>query len=385
MLRNSLIATQVAISLVLLAAGALFIRTLRNLKAVDTGFSADKVLTVGIAPHRMAGPPQEADLAIRLIERASAIPGVQSASVAVNATLGFSGSGVNGLEIEGYTPKNPDDRRARANWVGPRYFETLGIPLLHGREFSMVDTLNSAGVVIVNQTMARYYFGDESALGRRIRFNKRDYEIVGVVRDAKYRELRESTPRMLFFAFLQNPAGVSNLEVRTAGAALPLAETVRKVVREVEPNLDAFDVTTLSKRIDQKLTPEYLVADISGFFSSLTLLLVCIGIYGTLAYAVAGRTNEIGLRMALGARRTSVVFMILRDILWTLLAGIAAGVVGILAVGRLVASVLFQVTPRDPGTIGFAVLLVTLVALLAGYIPARRASRLDPVGALRLD
>jgi ABC-type antimicrobial peptide transport system permease subunit len=190
---------------------------------------------------------------------------------------------------------------------------------------------------------------------------------------------------MLFFAFLQNPAGVSNLEVRTAGAALPLAETVRKVVREVEPNLDAFDVTTLSKRIDQKLTPEYLVADISGFFSSLTLLLVCIGIYGTLAYAVAGRTNEIGLRMALGARRTSVVFMILRDILWTLLAGIAAGVVGILAVGRLVASVLFQVTPRDPGTIGFAVLLVTLVALLAGYIPARRASRLDPVGALRLD
>jgi len=384
-LRNVLIFAQVALSLVLLTAGALFVRTVRNLKTVDTGFAAGNVLSVGIAPHRTAGPAQEADLAARLIDRLSAIPGIRSATVAVNATLGLAGSGVYGLEIEGYTPKNEDDQRARANWVGPRYFETLGMSVLQGREFSMADTLNSSGVVIVNQTMARHYFGEESAIGKRIRFNKRDHEIVGVVRDAKYRELREVSPRMVFFAFLQYPNGVRNVEVRTDDNPLAFAETVRSAIKQVDPQLDAFEVATVAQRIDRKLTPEYLVADISGFFSGLTLLLVCIGIYGTLSYSVAGRTNEIGVRMALGAKRSSVLLLILRDILWTLIAGLAVGLAGALAAGRVVESLLFGLKPNDPVTLTFVVLLVAAVALLAGYIPARRATRVDPVSALRAE
>jgi len=310
---------------------------------------------------------------------------VQSASVAVNGTLGFNGSGVNGLEIEGYAPRDQDDQRARANWVGPRYFETLGIPIVQGREFSMNDTIGTAGVIIINQTMARHYFGDTSALGKRIRFNKKDYVVIGVARDAKYRELRESTPRMLYFAFLQSPGGVNNIEVRTLTSPLAVADTLRKAVREVDPHLDASDLITLSDRIDQKLTPEYLVADITGFFSSLTVLLVCIGIYGTLAYAIAGRTNEIGIRIALGARRASVVLMVMRDVLWMLAAGLVVGILAVLAAGRLIASLLFGLKPNDAATIVFSATLLIIVALAAGYLPARRASRVDPVTALRFE
>jgi predicted permease len=257
--------------------------------------------------------------------------------------------------------------------------------VLQGREFSMADTLNSARVVVVNQTMARHYFGEESAIGKRIRFNKRDHEIIGVVRDAKYRELREVSPRMVFFAFLQYPGAVNNVEIRTDDNPLAFAETVRSAIKQVDSQLDAFEVATMKQRIDRKLTPEYLVADISGFFSGLTLLLVCIGIYGTLSYSVSARTNEIGVRMALGAKRASVLLLILRDILWTLIAGLAVGLAGALAAGRVVASLLFGLKPHDPVTLAFAVSLVAAVALIAGYIPARRASRVDPVMALRAE
>jgi predicted permease len=381
-LRNVLIIIQVALSLVLLAGGGLFIRTLRNLKTMDAGFVADNVLLVGIGPHRGG---QEANLAARLLERVVAIPGVRSASVSFNATLGDTGSGVYGLEIEGYTPRSKEDQQARADWVGPDYFETLGIPLLQGREFSLTDTANSERVVIINQTMARYYFGDRPAVGQRLHFNKKEYEIIGVARDAKYRELRESTPRMLYFAFLQNPAGLNTLEVRTTGSPLALAGAVREAIRDVDARLNVRGVVTLSSRIDRKLTREYLVADLSGFFSGLTLLLVSIGIYGTLAYAVAGRTNEIGVRMALGAKPASILLMILREIFWTLATGLLFGVLAVLACGPLVASLLFGLRPADPPTIVFAALLLGIVALAAGYIPARRASRVDPVAALRFE
>ena len=222
-------------------------------------------------------------------------------------------------------------------------------------------------------------------MGQRLRFNKKEYGIIGVARDAKYRDLRESTPRILYFAFLQNPPGLNNLEVRTAGSPLALASAVREAIRNVDASLDVQDVVTLSSRIDRKLIRERLVADISGFFSGLTLLLVSIGIYGTLAYAVAGRTNEIGVRMALGAKPASIQLMVLREIFWTLATGLVFGLFTVLACGRLVASLLFGLKPTDPPTIVFAVLLLSIVALAAGYSPARRASRVDPVGALRFE
>jgi predicted lysophospholipase L1 biosynthesis ABC-type transport system permease subunit len=216
-------------------------------------------------------------------------------------------------------------------------------------------------------------------------FNKDRYEIVGVAKDAKHQDLRESNVPFLYFAALQNNAGVHSLEIRTTGSPLAIAGAVRDAVREVDAHLRVGEITTLEKRIDQKMAREFLVADIAGFFSGLTLLLVSIGIYGTLAYSVARRTNEIGIRMALGARSASVLRVVLRDVLFALALGLAAGVVAALAVSRAVASMLFGLKPTDPSTIALAALLLSLATLVAAYVPARRASRVDPATSLRFD
>jgi predicted permease len=382
-LRDVLLTAQVALSLVLVAGGLLFARTLWNLKTLDLGLQPGNVLLAGV------GPPDQrlaTDVVVRLLERASAIPGVVSASVSLNLPLGNTGSGVNGIEIPGFTPQSEEDQQARADWIGPSYFDTLAIPLVRGRAFSFADTTNSQSVVIVNETMARFYFGDRSPVGGRLRFNEKEYEIVGVVRDAKYRELRESTPRMLYFALLQNAAvGPMTLELRTSGSPLELAGAVRAALAEVDTRLTIREMTSLSGLIDRKLIPEYLIAGMSGFFSGLTLLLVCIGIYGTLGFTVSRRANEIGVRLALGAKPSRVLLMVMKDIMRPLAAGLVLGLLIVLASGPLVASLLFGLGANDPATMFFAALLLSSVALAAAYIPARRASRFDPYITLRLE
>jgi predicted permease len=380
--RSVLIAFQVAMTFILLAVGFLFTRTIYNLKSVDTGFQAENVLLAGIGSHDQRG---EANRALLLMERLVAIPGVESASVSVNIPLGNAGSGVNGLEFGGYTSQNEDDHRARADWVGPRYLETLRLPLVHGREFSFADTADSQKVAVVNETTERHYFGSQSAIGRHFRFNGIEYEIIGVARDAKYRDLRESTPRMIYFALLQSPAELHAVEVRTTGSPALVSGAVRETVRQVDTRLNISEIATMSSIIDRKLTPEFLAAQVSGFFSGLTMLLVSIGIYGTLAFIVAGRTNEIGIRIALGASPAVVVGMVLRNVVRPVAVGIGAGVLVVLAAGPVLGSLLFGVKAYDPATILLAVLVLSLVALAAAYIPARRASRVDAVAALRAE
>jgi predicted permease len=384
-LRDALIVGQVALSLVLVVGGGLFIRTLRNLKVQDAGFRADNVLIVEFNPQR-GYQPQWTDLIVRLLQGAKAIPGVRAASVSFNGTLADFGSGVMGLQVDGYVPANTEDQRARADWIGPDYFETSGIPILEGRDFSLADNSNAPRVAVINQTMARHYFGNRSAVGRRFEFNKEGYEIVGVAKDAKYNDLRESTQRLVYFAVLQQKnGGIYSLEVRTAGSPIAFAGSLRAAIREIDPRMRIGEVTTLSKRIDRKLSREYVVAGISGFFSGLTLVLVSIGIYGTLAYTVAQRTNEIGIRMALGAQPASILMMVLHDVLRVLAAGLVVGVAAVLACGRLVASMLFGLKPTDLATIALAASALIVTALAAGYIPARRASRTDPLTALRFE
>ena len=222
-------------------------------------------------------------------------------------------------------------------------------------------------------------------MGRRFELNKEHYEIIGVAKDAKYNDLRESATRFVYFAALQNNNEIHSLGVRTTGSPLAIAGAVREAVREVDPRLRIGEITTLEKRIDQKLARELLVADVAGFFSGLTLLLVSIGIYGTLAYAVARRTNEIGIRMALGARAAAVLKMVLLDLIVVLGGGLAVGVAGSVAVGRLVSSLLFGMKPTDLPTLAMAAAAMAGAALAAAYIPARRASRLDPAISLRIE
>ena len=384
-LKDGLIAIQVALSLLLLIVGGLFIRTIQKLKTQDVGFHAANVLSVQVVSQREY-QPNWATVSAALLQRAEAIPGVNVASVSFNEILSNDGSGVNGFNFEGLPPEK-EIQRAKANWVGPNYFETSGIPLLEGREFFLSGQLRRRRRSrIVNRTMARRYFGERTALGHRFQLNKEQYEIVGVAKDAKYVDLRESGVRFVYFAVLQSKSGIHSLELRTTGSPLAVASAVRAAVRDADPRLRLGEITTLEKRIDQRLAREFLVADIAGFFSALTLLLVSIGIYGTLAYTVARRTSEIGIRMALGARAAAVLSAILRDVLWMLVVGLAAGVAAAMAVGRLVGSMLFGLKPTDLPTIAVAVLVLSAATLGAtGYTPARRASRVDPAIALRFE
>ncbi len=382
-LKDGLIAMQVALSVLLLVVGGLFIRTLENLKTQDLGFRAANVLSVQIGSEREYQPPW-ANVIVALLRRTEAIPGVDVASVSFNEILADDDSGVSGLKFDGYPPSR-ENQRAHANWVGPKYFETSGIPMVEGREFSLVDNSNAQRVAILNQTMARHYFGNPRAVGKRFEINKEQYEIIGVAKDAKYLDLRESNVRLVYFAALQNNSEIHSLEVRTTSSPLAVAGAVRAAVREVDPHLRIGEITTLEKRIDQKLAREFLVADFAGFFSGLTLLLVFIGIYGTLAYTVARRTNEIGIRMALGARESDVLRFVVGQGMVLAFAGLALGIVGTLGLTRFLTSLLYGVKPADTLTFVAVSFILTAVALVASYIPARRATKVDPMVALRYE
>jgi predicted permease len=379
--RDLLIAFQVALSLLLLIVGGLFIRTIQNLKDQELGFHPGNVLIVQIS-SRDQNHPDWGTIVGRLAQRVQAIPGVESESVSFNEILANEGSGVNGISFDSSSNRK-DAQKAGANWVGPNYFATSGIELVEGREFSYSDNTGSQKVAILNETMARKYFGSGRATGHHFDLNSQRYDVIGVAKDAKYVSLREPLSPFVYFAALQS-GSVHSLEVRTVGSPLMIASAVRSAVHEVDPLLKVGETTTLAKRVDGELAREFLIADVATFFSSLTLLLVSIGIYGTLAYSVARRTSEIGIRMALGAQASTVLRLILREVLWMLVVGLAAGLSAALAAGRLFSSMLFGLKPTDMSTVGSALLVLSMTTLAAAYFPARRASRVDPATALRL-
>jgi len=381
-LRDALLTFQVALSMILLVIGGLFIRTLENLKNQDLGVRVSNVLGVQLDVQREHQPAWPGLMA-ELLRRAEAIPGVKSASASFNGTLA-NASGINGFQFEGQ-PATEEEQRAAANWVSAKYFETLGIPLVEGREFLPSDNANSQRVAIINRTMARRYFGNGHAVGRHFRINRDSYEIVGVARDGKYSDLRESTPAFVYFAALQSNSGIHVLEIRTTGSPSTAAREIRKVVRETDPGLRVVRIATLEQRIGQMLARETLVANLAGFFGGLTLVLAVVGVYGTLAYAVARRTKEIGIRIALGARLAAIAGTVMRNVLMVAAIGLACGAAAALAAGRLVGSLLFGLRPTDPVTIGLAALILGFATLAAGCIPVLRVSRMDPTIALRLE
>jgi predicted permease len=380
-LREAFIVVQVALSLVLLACGAMFVRTVINLQAQNLGLQAENLLVVSLGNDR-GYRPDLAQVLPALLERVRALPGVEAASAAAFGTLGNQG-GVYGLEVEGYAPQSEQDRRARTDYVGPDYFRTAGIALVEGRGFTWDDQATSPRVAVINQTMARFYFGQGTAVGRRFRFNKNEYQIVGVVNDAKYNDLREATtPRYLYFAALQTGPGVRTLEIRTTAGAVPTTGTLRALLRDVDPRLSLSDVETLRERIGNKTGLEWMMASLAGFFGVLTLLLASTGLYGTLAYTTGLRTKEIGLRLALGSRRAAVVWLVTRHAIAQVTAGMLLGLVGAVLAGRALVSQLFGVPPGDPVTMIVATGMLAAVAVVAVSIPALRAARLNPAAVL---
>ena len=384
-LTKALVVVQVSLSIVLLIGAALFVRTLRNLEAVDFGFNP-RNLTIFRVDPRLSGyeSNQMPGLYQRMTERLEGIPGVRSVTFSRHPLLSgsFSSSNITVLDSAAQS-----DERVASNRVAVNFFETMEMPLLLGRRFTHTDDARAPKVAIVNQTMARRYFGDENPIGRRFGFggNREDagkIEIVGVVGDAKYTNLRRDISPTIYIPYIQDSVGQMNFAVRGAGE---LATSIRDAIREVDSNLPLFEIKTQIQQAKESLAQERLFATLSSFFGVLAMLLSCVGLYGVMSYGVRRRTNEIGIRMALGATPPRVMRMVMRETMVIVGIGVAIGLGTALALTRLIVAMLYGLAPSDPITMAVAVILMSGVAAVSGYIPARRASRVDPMVALRYE
>jgi len=398
-LGKALVASQVAMCLLLLIGAGLFVRTLKNLSNQDIGFDRRNLLLFGIAPGQAGYKGEKLASFYQELQRGiEALPGVRSASLSFHRLIG-GGVSINGFSLQGYSRQlggaersDPWHGGVHVNQVGPRFFETVGIPLLLGRTLNAGDVGKSSKVAVINSTLAHRYLGDANPIGRRFGFgdekSSSDIAIVGVVGDAKYSDLRKEPPPTVYVPYAQSPdklLGAMNFEVRTAADPKNWIGSIRHTVQSIDKSLPLFDINTQTEQIGQATFQERLFARLLSFFGLLAVVLACVGLYGVMAYGVARRTNEIGLRMALGAERERVLWMVLGETWWLMAAGICIGLPLALAACRMVSSMLFGLKPADPLTIATATLILIVVAALAGYLPARRASRVDPMVALRYE
>jgi len=364
-----------------------------NLQTNDVGFDRDNVLLVSV-DARLAGykPNDLSALYQRLLDRVRAIPNVRSVTMATFSPMSGSNR-TSSIKVQGYTPTVDEDQEVQDMLIGPDYAETLGIPLLRGRDIGVRDTPAAGQVAVVNEAFVEHYFKDQNPLGRTFTFDDdtdkgAPLEIVGVIGDIKSSDPRQEPQPAVYRPILQiqdDAAYSVSMHLRTAIDPSTLTPAVRQAIGEVDANLPLFDVTSLSDQMKVSLLQDRLVTQLVSFFGVLALLLACVGLYGVMASAVARRTNEIGIRMALGARGTNIVWMVLREVLSLVLAGLVLGIPAALIAARFVSSQLFGLKASDPATLIGAGVILTLVALIAGFVPARRASRVNPLVALRYE
>jgi len=386
---RALIAVEIALCTILLIGSGWFVRTLRNLRTLDAGFVRDQVLLAFVGAPPGAKGPQATARFDELRDRVATIPGVRSASYSNYSIMtGGEGQTSDNISAEGHPPTATENLTAIELRISPGFFATLGTPLLAGRDFTDRDGASAPKVAIVNEAFAKHFFGTVNAVGKRFGEDgpksTLDYEIVGVVKDTKYANLREQSRPIYYRPMHQVPSdGGMVIAIRTSSDPGPIASAVRDAVHQTDPRVTK--ITRISMLIDASLASERMVAQLSAAFGGLALLVACIGIYGILAYRVARRTREIGVRIALGASRAGVEWMIVRESLALLGIGIAAGIPVALGLSRYITSLLYGLTPADPWTLAGALLLLALVSSFAALLPARRASRIDPMSALRCD
>ena len=386
-LAKTLVISQVGLSLVLMVGAGLFLRSLVNLNNVDLGFNKENVLRLEIdssSAGYKGGEPREVALDQQIEERVNALPNVKSASF--SAFTFHEGGWSSNIAFPGM--KIDQNIQINHNVVGIRYLETMQIPLLLGRNFTSSDTSTSQHVVIISEHTAKTLFPMVSPIGRHYRLSDEpedDFTVVGVVKDVKFDDLAEQPVNLDYLPYTQRPWGFGDFEVRYTGDFAPIAAAVQRTIHSIDRNLPITHVTTLDEQVARSITNQRLVAQLSAFFGVLAVFLSCIGIYGVMSYIVTRRTNEIGIRMALGAGRSNMLWMVLREILILVSIGVAIGVPVTLAFDRLVSNMLFGVKPTDPGTLVGATAILLMVAAIAGYLPARRASLIDSMVALRYE
>jgi predicted permease len=385
-LRETLVVSQVAVSLLLLIGAGLFLRSVQNLHNEEIGFTPEGVLLVNVDPQG-GGFAEERLIGLydEVIERLEAIPEVQSASFSYYTPFSRIAWRTDAT-VDGYEPQSPDDLMVKINAVTASHLETIGIPLVEGRPLLPEDLEGASRVAVVSQTFARHFFGDESAIGKRFGIDGaesgRDIEIVGMAGDIKYEDVREDPLPFVYVPVAQLVEYLGSIEVRTEGDVAALAPVVRAAIAEVSGQLPILNTRTLADQVERTLHQDRLFSRLTSLLGMLALLLASIGLYGVLAYSVARRTNEIGVRIALGAGKRQVLWMILKDGLRLVFLGVLLGIPVAMAAGQVTSSMLYGLEPTDPVTIFVATLSLTAVAAFAGFLPAWRAARLDPVVAL---
>ena len=396
LLPKLLLVAQVAISLVLLIGAGLFLQTVYNLRHVDVGFNTNNLVIFRVNPRlNRYDAPRIASLYDQIVQQLAVAPGVRAVTL-TNPPLLSGGVSSTSFIVQGrpYTPGILEDSRSQTNLINrvsiaPSFFATMEMPLLRGRSFDDRDNLLDAPkVAIINEAAARKFFPGEDPLGRRFGHSPEtsgQIEVVGVVKDAKYNALREPAPATMYLPYAQSPVGAMAVVVRTMGDPSSAMPTIREAVRAVDPNVPLMDMTTQTNQIERRFAQERVFAQAYTIFGGLAVLVAAIGIFGLMSYNVTRRTAEIGIRMALGAQRQTVLQMILRESLVLAVAGVVVGVVAAFGAGRFVASLLYGLESKDVTTTALAVWVMLAVSAIAGYLPARRASRLGPMQALRHD
>jgi predicted permease len=384
-----LVAFQVALSMILLAGAALFLRTLGNLYTMGAGFHAEQVGLILIHLPDNSYHEAAARIALwdRLLPDVRSLPGVRSASLSRLTPLDGNDRGV-GFDVPGYQARSDQDRSIGLNTVSEGYFNTLGTPLLEGRDFTEDDRVGAPNVALLNESARRHFFSGRDPIGTVVKLMGRPlYRIVGVVQDGKQADLRKEAGPFVYVPVRQpiDSGAWLTLSIRTSGDPQPLIATVQKRLRSLGPDIHIVRTDTLARQIDESLLEERLISTLATAFGVLALALSAVGLYGVLAYSVARRTSEIGIRMALGAMPGQVTWIVLRQTLWLVAIGLAAGVPASIFLARLVENLFYGVTPTDALTQAGAAAVLAAVALVASYLPARRAGRIDPLAALRYE
>jgi predicted permease len=386
-LRSGLILLQVALSLPLLITAALLLRTLQNLRGLDTGFDRRNVLIARVNPSLNGYSPEKSkNFFNELLLRVRSLPGVNSASLASDSPIS-GGWDQNGVVVEGYVPREGEDMSGDVTYISADYFKVLQIPLARGRDFTVQDTTGSPKVAIINEKLAHYFFGDSDPVGKRIGLHGvPDITIVGVVKDAQYVSLRSELRRHLYTPVMQEPRLFDlALHVKASTDPEAIVGQVRHEITAMDPHLPVYNVKSLDNEIEESLVQERLVTWLSTAFGLLATLLAALGLYGVLAFSVARRTREIGIRVALGAQRRDIFKLIISHGMILVGIGVLLGLAASVAISRVIATLLFGIAPTNVRTFTLVAFGLMLVALLACYIPARRATKVDPLVALRYE